>query len=45
MEPKVCLALGGGAAWGLAYLGVLKVLEDAKLRTYRTADFPPGDFS
>jgi NTE family protein len=29
MEPKICLALGGGAARGLAHLGVLKVLEDA----------------
>ena len=32
MEPKICLALGGGAARGLAHLGVLKVFEDAKLR-------------
>ncbi len=32
MEPKICLALGGGAARGLAHLGVLKVLEDAKVR-------------
>lgn len=31
MEPKVCLALGGGAARGLAHLGVLKILEDAKI--------------
>ncbi|MFA5074241.1 MAG: patatin-like phospholipase family protein [Nitrospirota bacterium] len=31
MEPKICLALGGGAARGLAHLGVLKVLEDAKI--------------
>ncbi len=31
MQPKVCLALGGGAARGLAHLGVLKVFEDAKL--------------
>jgi NTE family protein len=31
MEPKVCVALGGGAARGLAHLGVLKVLEDAKV--------------
>jgi NTE family protein len=30
-EPKVCLALGGGAARGLAHLGVLKVFEDANL--------------
>lgn len=30
-SPKVCLALGGGAARGLAHLGVLKVFEDAKL--------------
>ncbi len=29
MEPKVCLALGGGAARGLAHVGVLKVFEDA----------------
>lgn len=32
MEPKVCLALGGGAARGLAHLGVLKVFEDAKVQ-------------
>jgi NTE family protein len=31
MEPKICLALGGGAARGLAHLGVLKILEDAKV--------------
>lgn len=28
-EPKICLALGGGAARGLAHLGVLTVLEEA----------------
>lgn len=32
MEPKVCLALGGGAARGLAHLGVLKVFEDARVK-------------
>jgi NTE family protein len=31
MEPKICLALGGGAARGLAHLGVLKVFEDAQV--------------
>jgi NTE family protein len=31
MEPKICLVLGGGAARGLAHLGVLKVFEDAKV--------------
>ncbi len=31
MEPKVGLALGGGAARGLAHLGILKVFEDAKV--------------
>ncbi len=31
VEPKICLALGGGAARGLAHLGVLKVLEDAQV--------------
>lgn len=31
MEPKICLALGGGAARGLAHLGVLKVMEDAQV--------------
>ncbi len=31
MEPKICLALGGGAARGLAHLGVLKVFEDANV--------------
>jgi NTE family protein len=32
MKTKVCLALGGGAARGLAHLGVLKVFEDARVR-------------
>lgn len=31
MAPNICLALGGGAARGLAHLGVLKVLEDARI--------------
>jgi NTE family protein len=31
MEPKICLALGGGAARGLAHLGVLKAFEDARV--------------
>ncbi len=31
MEPKICLALGGGAARGMAHLGVLKVFEDARV--------------
>ncbi len=29
--PKVGLALGSGAARGLAHIGVLKVLEEAKI--------------
>jgi NTE family protein len=37
MEPKVCLALGGGAARGLAHLGVLKVFEEAKLPLHMIA--------
>ena len=37
MEPKVCLALGGGAARGLAHLGVIKVFEDAKLPVHMIA--------
>ena len=37
MEPKICLALGGGAARGLAHLGVLKVLEDAKVPIHMIA--------
>ncbi len=37
MEPKICLALGGGAARGLAHLGVLKVLEDAKIPIHMIA--------
>jgi NTE family protein len=32
MEPKIGLALGGGAARGLAHLGVLKVFEDAQIQ-------------
>jgi len=37
MEPKVCLALGGGAARGLAHLGVLKVFEDAHVPVHMIA--------
>ncbi|MCK9418510.1 MAG: patatin-like phospholipase family protein [Nitrospirae bacterium] len=37
MEPKICLALGGGAARGLAHLGVLKVFEDAKVPVHMIA--------
>lgn len=29
MKPKICLALGGGAARGLSHLGILKEFEDA----------------
>jgi NTE family protein len=36
-EPKICLALGGGAARGLAHLGVLKVFEDAKVPIHMIA--------
>src|SRR5512144_2729444 len=31
LEPKIALALGGGAARGLAHLGILKVFEDARV--------------
>lgn len=37
MEPKLCLALGGGAARGLAHLGVLKVFEDARVPIHMIA--------
>ncbi len=37
MEPKVCLALGGGAARGLAHLGVLKVFEEAQVPIHMIA--------
>jgi len=37
MEPKICLALGGGAARGLAHLGVLEVFEDAKITVHMIA--------
>ena len=37
MEPRICLALGGGAARGLAHLGVLKVFEDAKIPIHMIA--------
>jgi len=37
LEPKICLALGGGAARGLAHLGVLKVLEDAQVPVHMIA--------
>jgi len=35
--PKICLALGGGAARGLAHLGVLKVFEEAKVPIHMIA--------
>ncbi len=37
MEPKICLALGGGAARGLAHLGVLKVFEEARIPVHLIA--------
>ena len=37
MEAKICLALGGGAARGLAHLGVLKIFEDAKVPVHMIA--------
>jgi NTE family protein len=37
VEPKICLALGGGAARGLSHLGVLKVLEDAAIPVHMIA--------
>ena len=37
MEPKICIALGGGAARGLAHLGVLKVLEEAQVPIHMIA--------
>lgn len=37
MEPKICLALGGGAARGLAHLGVLKVFEEAQVPIHMIA--------
>src|SRR5512140_3217999 len=37
MELKICLALGGGAARGLAHLGVLKVFEDEKVPIHMIA--------
>lgn len=37
MEPKICLALGGGAARGLAHLGVLKAFEDARIPVHMIA--------
>jgi NTE family protein len=37
MDPKICLALGGGAARGLAHLGVLKIFEDAQVPIHMIA--------
>lgn len=37
MEPKICLALGGGAARGLSHLGVMKVLENAEIPIHMIA--------
>ncbi len=44
MEPKICLALGGGAARGLAHLGVLKVFEDAQIPVHMIAGTSLGAF-
>jgi len=44
MEPKICLALGGGAARGLAHLGVLKAFEDAKIPVHMIAGTSLGAF-
>ncbi len=44
MEPKICLALGGGAARGLAHLGVLKVFEEANLPVHMIAGTSLGAF-
>jgi NTE family protein len=44
MEPKICLALGGGAARGLAHLGVLKVFEDAKVPIHMISGTSLGAF-
>jgi NTE family protein len=44
MEPKICLALGGGAARGLAHLGVLKVFEDAQIPIHMIAGTSLGAF-
>ncbi len=44
MEPKICLALGGGAARGLAHLGVLKVFEEAKIPVHMIAGTSLGAF-
>ena len=29
--PKIGLALGGGSAWGIAHIGVLKAIEEYKI--------------
>ncbi len=44
MGPKICLALGGGAARGLAHLGVLKVFEEAKIPVHMIAGTSLGAF-
>jgi len=44
MDPKVCLALGGGAARRLAHLGVLKVFEEAKLPVHMITGTSLGAF-
>jgi NTE family protein len=40
--PKIGLALGGGAARGLAHLGVLKVLEEEKIPVHCVAGTSAG---
>ncbi len=44
MEPKICLALGGGAARGLAHLGVLKVFEEARIPVHMITGTSLGAF-
>lgn len=40
--PRVCLALGGGAARGFAHIGVIQVLEEAGIRTHCVAGTSAG---
>ncbi len=41
-EPRVGLALGGGAARGIAHIGVLKALADASIPIYAVAGTSAG---
>jgi NTE family protein len=43
-EPRIGLALGGGAARGFAHIGVIQVLEEAGIKPYLVVGTSAGSF-